>query len=148
VTSLDDVVPFRIHRTNRLLRTHLQRFLEAHADGLTPEQWFIVQRLAERAPRRQVEFAEPVLGDPPNVTRLVDALVERNVVQRAQDRDDRRSWLVSLTPAGKELVARTRKPVVAARADLTDGIGEREIRTLLATLDRIDANTRRLLARD
>ena len=52
------------------------RFLAEHAPGLSPEQWFIVQRLAHRSPRHQIELADRVLGDAPNITRLIDALVE------------------------------------------------------------------------
>ena len=64
--DLDQALAFRIHRTNRLLCTHLGRFLEAHEPGLTPEQWFVLARISERGPVRQVDLAEPVLGDPPN----------------------------------------------------------------------------------
>ncbi len=145
-TDLDDVVPFRIYQTHRLLRTHLMRFLGEHAEGLSPEQWFIVQRLAQRSPRRQAELSEPVLGDAPNITRLIDALVDRGLVGRLPDPDDRRSWLVSLTPSGRQLVTRTRRPVVAARRDLFEGIEEAELGVMLALLGRIDANTRRILA--
>jgi DNA-binding MarR family transcriptional regulator len=144
-TDLDDVVPFRIYQTQRLLRTHLMRFLGDHAEGLSPEQWFIVQRLAQRSPRRQAELSEPVLGDAPNITRLIDALVDRGLVARLPDPDDRRSWLVSLTQSGRQLVTRTRRPVVAARLELFDGLAEEELSALLAMLGRIDANARRIL---
>jgi len=143
--DLDDVLPFRIYQTNRLLRTHLLRFLDEHAAGLSPEQWFILQRLAQRAPRRQVEFSERVLGDAPNVTRLVDSLVDRGMVERKADPSDRRSWLVSLTPRGRELLTETRRHVVQARNELFDGFSERELRSVIAVLDRIDARTRTLL---
>jgi hypothetical protein len=36
--DLEDALAFRIHRTNRLLRTHLGRFLEQREPGLSPEQ--------------------------------------------------------------------------------------------------------------
>jgi DNA-binding MarR family transcriptional regulator len=143
--DLDDVVPFRISQTNRLLRTHLMRFLEEHAEGVSPEQWFILQRLAQRAPRRQVELSERVLADAPNVTRLIDTLVDRGLVERRPDPTDRRSWSVSLTPKGSKLIASSRRPLVGAREELFDGFGDEELRTLLGLLDRIDARVRMLL---
>ena len=144
-SDLDDVLPFRIYQTNRLLRTHLLRFLEQHADGVSPEHWFIVQRLAQRAPRKQVEFSERVLADAPNVTRLIDGLVDRGLVQREQDPADRRSWLVSLTSQGEELVARSRRHLVRAREELYEGFTDAELRSMLRLLDRLDARTRELL---
>ena len=143
--SLDDALAFRIHRTNRLLRTHLRRFLDAHEPGLSPEQWFLLARIAERAPVRQVDLAEAVLGDPPNVSRLVDALVERGDVERSPDPADRRSWLLTLTTAGQALTSALHEATVAERRLVFDGFDEHELTALAAALDRVDDNLRRRL---
>jgi MarR family transcriptional regulator, transcriptional regulator for hemolysin len=139
---------FRIHRTNRLLRTHLARFLERHEPGLSPEQWFVLARVAQLEPVRQVALAEPVLGDPPNVSRLVDALVAHGHLERSADPADRRSWLVSLTKAGRALVTTLRRSSVRERQRVFDGLGEDELDMLAGALDRIDDNVRALLAED
>jgi DNA-binding MarR family transcriptional regulator len=144
---LDDALAFRIHRTNRLLRTHLRRFLEAHEPGLSPEQWFLLTRIAQRAPVRQIDLAEPVLGDPPNVSRLVDALVDRGDVQRSPDPADRRSWLLSLTTSGEKRATGLLERAVAERRLVFDGFDEGELSTIITALDRIDDNVRRLLRR-
>ena len=146
--DLDQALAFRIHRTNRLLRTHLGRFLETHEPGLTPEQWFVLARIADRGPVRQVDLAEPVLGDPPNVSRLVDALVERGYLNRRPDPADRRSWLVSLTPRGRSRTANLLQHAVAERQAVFEGFDERELAALAAALDRVDDNVRRLLAEE
>lgn len=143
--DLDQALAFRIHRTNRLLRTHLGRFLELHEPGLSPEQWFLLARIAQRAPVRQVALAEPVLGDPPNVSRLIDALVDRGYVERSPDPADRRSWLVSLTRRGKSRTDRLLRKVVAERQLVFDGFADSELAAMLSALDRIDQNVRRLL---
>jgi DNA-binding MarR family transcriptional regulator len=144
--DLDEALAFRIHRTNRLLRTHLGRFLELHEPGLSPEQWFLMARIAQHGPVRQVALAEPVLGDPPNVSRLIDALVERGYVARSPDPADRRSWLVSLTALGRRRADRVLRRVVSERQLVFDGLTERELAAMVSTLDRIDDNLRALLA--
>jgi DNA-binding MarR family transcriptional regulator len=146
--DLDDALAFRIHRTNRLLRTHLSRFLDRHEAGLTPEQWFVVARLAHGQPMRQVALAEPVLGDPPNVTRLVDSLVARGLVERSPDPSDRRSWHLSLTRAGSSLANAINGDAVQEREQVFAGFDERELDALASALDRIDRNVRELLVRD
>jgi len=143
--SLDDAVAFRIHRTNRLLRTHLSRFLTEHGEGLSPEQWFVVARLGEKHPVRQVDLAEPVLGDPPNVSRLVDGLVDRGLVERSPDPSDRRSWLIELTSEGRRVLRRVQQRTAPERERVFAGFGADELRTLVASLDRIDDNLRTLL---
>lgn len=142
---LDDALAFRIHRTNRLLRTHLRRFLEAHEPGLSPEQWFLLTRIAQRAPVRQIDLAEPVLGDPPNVSRLIDALVDRGDVQRLPDPADRRSWLVSLTTSGERRATSLLERAVAERRLVFDGFDEAELSAIVTALERIDDNVRHLL---
>jgi DNA-binding MarR family transcriptional regulator len=143
--DLEEALPFRIHRTNRLLRTHLGRFLEQREAGMSPEQWFVLARIAQRAPVRQVTLAEPVLGDPPNVSRLVDALVDRGYVARSPDPDDRRSWLLTLTRRGSARAAHLLGDAVEQREFVFAGFSDDELDTLATYLDRIDANVRQLL---
>jgi DNA-binding MarR family transcriptional regulator len=143
---LEDAIAFRIHSTNRLLRTHLSRFLETHAPGLSPEQWFLLARIGEREPVRQVDLAEPVLGDPPNVSRLVDALARRGYVERSPDPADRRSWLLSLTARGRQRTDALGGAAVAERELVFAGFGDEELTAIAAMLDRIDENVRPLLS--
>ena len=144
-TDLDDALAFRIHRTNRLLRTHLARVLGDEAPGLSPEQWFVLARLSATG-CRQVDLAEPALGDPPNVSRLVDALVDRGLAGRESDPSDRRSWLVKLTPDGSALMQRLFARVTTERGIVFDGLSDADLDRLAATLDRIDDNVRQALA--
>jgi DNA-binding MarR family transcriptional regulator len=144
--DLDDALAFRIYRTNRLLRTHLARFLDQHEPGLSPEQWFVLARVAHRAPVRQVELAEPVLGDPPNVSRLVDALVAGGYVTRSPDPADRRSSLLELTEHGQARARALLEVTVEERQRVFDGFDDGELDALAAALDRIDENVRRQLA--
>lgn len=147
-SDLDDAIAFRIHRSNRLLRTHLARFLNVTAPDITPEQWFVLARLAHHGPVRQIDLAEPVLGDPPNVSRLIDALVARGYVVRLPDPSDRRSWLVSLTKSGHAMTTALFERAVDERAAVFAGFNSAELDTLATMLDRIDANVRALLSSD
>jgi DNA-binding MarR family transcriptional regulator len=143
---LDDAVAFRIHQTNRLLRTHLSRFLQRVSPGLTPEQWFLLVRLGERhGAVRQVDLAESVLGDPPNVSRLVDGLEARGMVERRPDPRDRRTRLLHLTPAGAKVVDDVYERVIDERHAVFAGFDTAELAALTRALRRIDANLRRML---
>ena len=85
----------------------------------------MLARIAERAPVKQVDLAEPVLADPPNVSRLVDALVARGDVRRSPDPADRRSWSVSLTDAGRTRMERLSAAVLEERDRVFDGSARR-----------------------
>jgi DNA-binding MarR family transcriptional regulator len=114
--------------------------------GISPEQWFVLARVAQAARVRQVDLAERVLADPPNVSRLVDALVTRGLVRRSPDPADRRSYLLSLTKEGLGATEELLDKSISERRLVFDGFDEGELDVLAAALDRIDANVRQLLS--
>jgi DNA-binding MarR family transcriptional regulator len=105
----------------------------------------VLVRIGQRAPVRQVTLAEPVLSDPPYVSRLVDALVDRGYVARSPDPDDRRSWLLTLTRRGEARVTHLLADAVEQRELVFAGFSDDELDTLATYLDRIDANVRQEL---
>lgn len=139
---LDDAVAFRIHRANRLLLTHLARFLETSARGLTPEAWFVLARIHTDGPLRLVDLTEPALDDAPNVSRLVDRLVSAGWVERRPDPDDRRSKLVSVTPDGRRLAAELHERAIDERHRVFAGLDQAALTALTDALDRIEQNIR------
>ncbi|MGC4192487.1 MAG: MarR family transcriptional regulator [Thermomicrobiales bacterium] len=49
-------------------------------------------------------LARHLRSAPPTVTRIVDGLVERGLVERLPDPEDRRRWRLAILPPGEELV--------------------------------------------
>ncbi|MFI1584821.1 MarR family winged helix-turn-helix transcriptional regulator [Embleya sp. NPDC020630] len=76
----------------------------AGAIGLTASQANAVHELAE--PLGMRELGRRMCCEPPNVTFVVDRLVERGLVERRPHPKDRRAKLIALTPEGAELRAR------------------------------------------
>jgi DNA-binding MarR family transcriptional regulator len=90
--------------------------------GLPFSRVRILLRLANR-PLTVKEVAAAATIDAPAATVAVNDLVVRGLVVREVDPGNRRCKLVSLTPAGRKLVAAVRAiddPAPAAVADLTD----------------------------
>ena len=77
----------RISRRIRFESTHL----------VAPHQFSVLCRLQE-APRTPGELAEIEKVSAPSMTRTVAALVERGLVERTADPQDRRQVILSLTP--------------------------------------------------
>lgn len=139
---LDEAVAYRLNRTNRLLITHLARFLQTGQHGLTPEKWFVLARICDDAPIRQVELTDRALDDAPNVSRLVECLVGAGLVTRRPDPDDRRSRVLEPTASGRDVADALHERAVAERSRVFDGFGESELEALTSMLDRLDANVR------
>jgi DNA-binding MarR family transcriptional regulator len=83
----------RISRRVRFESTHL----------VAPHQFSALCRL-EEAPRTPGELAEIEKVSPPSMTRTVAALVERGLVARTADPEDRRQVILSLTDDGRSLL--------------------------------------------
>jgi DNA-binding MarR family transcriptional regulator len=99
-----------IARTARRLRQ------EAGAE-LSPTQTAALATIDRHGPLTPSELASRERIQRPTVTRLVARLEEDGLVQRTRDPQDRRSSLVALAPAGRELLARgrTRKDAYLSR---------------------------------
>jgi DNA-binding MarR family transcriptional regulator len=69
-----------------------------------------------------------------DVTRLVDRLAARGLVERYRDSDDRRVVRVRLTPAGTELLGRVDGPFLALAEQQFAGIKPKRIRRLTEVL--------------
>jgi len=111
-TQADLAVRLRlvIARTARRLRQ------EGGAE-LSPSQTAALSTIDRHGPLTPSELAVREGIQRPTVTRIVSLLEERGLVQRTRDPHDRRSSLVALSPAGRELLmrGRTRKNAYLAR---------------------------------
>ena len=83
--------------------------------GLSPGQSRALGAIARAGePLRMVQLADALRIAPRSVTSVIDSLEEAGFVRRDTDPANRRSTLVSLTPAGQDAVAK----VVAIRREV------------------------------
>jgi DNA-binding MarR family transcriptional regulator len=95
----------------RLVIARLYRQL-AQASGdfdLTYAQLSALARTEERGPLRIGELALHEQVAAPSLTRTVSPLVAAGLLRKEPDPSDGRSWLVSITPAGADLLHRLRR---------------------------------------
>ena len=86
-----------------LLRQFLQKKFRENNINLTYEMHQIMACLWKTDGLRQQDLADKTLKDKASLTCLVDNLSKRNLVDRYEDPNDRRSKLIFLTAEGKEL---------------------------------------------
>ncbi len=75
-----------------------------HAAELTLAQLRVLRRLAKQ-PQPLGKLGADLALAPPSITRLVDRLEERGLIERHRGDEDRRKVLASLTPQGRRLVS-------------------------------------------
>jgi DNA-binding MarR family transcriptional regulator len=75
-----------------------------HAAELTLAQVRVLRRLAKQ-PRSIGQLGADLVLAPPSMTRLVDRLEERGLIERRRDDEDRRKVLATLSAEGRRLVS-------------------------------------------
>jgi DNA-binding MarR family transcriptional regulator len=82
----------------------LARVVEASLGGLTLSAYRILSLVAE-GNERSSQIAGRLALARPTVSNAVDQLVERQLLQRAANLDDRRAIVLTVTDAGREAIA-------------------------------------------
>ncbi len=90
---------------SRALVAVAARSLAQVSDEVTLAQYRALVEVASRGPLRLVDLAQALRVDRSTATRMCDRLIRRGLVSRRRLTDDRRAVRISLTPAGRELVA-------------------------------------------
>jgi len=107
----------------------------AEATGLPFSRVRALWRL-ERGARSLSELADDMGTDAPAATVLINALEERGLVKRAQHPTDRRAKQVSLTAAGRRMVAVVEK-ITDRPPDALECLPSEELQRLRKTLEKL-----------
>ncbi len=75
--------------------------------NVTEQQWRVLRVLDEAEALDGRGIADQALLYAPTVTRILKDLVERGLVERRKDPEDGRRLIISITPAGRQLVVDT-----------------------------------------
>jgi DNA-binding MarR family transcriptional regulator len=112
----DEAVVDAVLTASRTMVGVATRSLGAAAEHTSIAQYRALVVLASRGPQRMIDLAEALDVAPSTAGRMSDRLVRKQLVRRHRARADRRSVLVSLTPAGRQVVdqATARRRMIVA----------------------------------
>ncbi len=102
---------FKIDTTIKKIRNVLQKkFTDAGID-ITVDQWVLIDHISRSPGISQILLAEVTYKDPPTVTRIVDLLQKKGLVERKMAVNDRRKFNLYLTGEGS-VTYNTAAPIV------------------------------------
>lgn len=136
--KLDDHVGFMLAKTVRNLTFLLNNEFSQY--GITTEQWSLLKKLHEQEGSSIKDLAQGVGKDQANVTRILDVLEKRGLVQRCSNPNDKRSTLIRFTTEGKELTE-SLIPIDANVHEIAvDGLSEQDFIALKQLLSKLNHN--------
>jgi DNA-binding MarR family transcriptional regulator len=105
-------------------------------EEVSEEHWRILQVVADEQGHSMGELAGKVLLNNPALTKNIDKLVGRGLVQRAPDEYDNRKVLVYISDRGLDTVARLKRSVDAHHDAIEETLGPRNTVQLKRLLER------------
>ena len=123
-------------RTGDVFHHSIDRALAPH--GLSNEQFNALRILkgAGEEGHPTLEIARRLISRSPNITRLLDKLIEKGLARRDRSTEDRRQAVVRITPAGLKLAAQCDRAIDSVLGKL-HCLSDSEIKTAVGLLDRI-----------
>jgi len=133
---LDGFLPYRLSILSNAVSSKIAKIYEQEFE-LSVWQWRIIAVLGEREGLTSTEVAQRTLMDKPTVSRAAATLIERGILERHIDRDDRRRAPMRLTDEGQAIYAAVIPRAIECERDLSSALTDEEISTLHALLSRL-----------
>lgn len=98
IKSYDESIGRLTNITNKNLLHFLNKNLEKF--NITTEQWTVLFNLSNQNKISQKSLAKITNKDQPTLTRILDILERKNLIERHPSKEDRRSFLLHITENG------------------------------------------------
>lgn len=99
-------------------KQYVNTIFNSHGFNLTAEQFLVMDTLWDEGVMSQQQIADTILKDKNSVTKLIDALEKKGLVERVAGRSDKRQNLIHLTQKAVEI----KKSITQVAIDTTDKI--------------------------
>ena len=138
ILRLDEFLPYRLSYTSNRVSGKIAQVYQS-LFGLSIPEWRLIAVLAEKPGTTQQVIGSLTGMDKVTVSRAAVSLVERELVARAPNPDDKRSQLLSLTQTGQRLYAEVAPKAKEMEAAIFSALSPDEQFMLRHLLLRIDA---------
>lgn len=128
---------------NSAQRAMTKKFVQNATDSgldISLDQWMVLGPIWQLESASQKELGEMCLKDKTNITRIIDALEQKNLVVRVEDQIDHRIKRVVLTNAGKQLFFDVLPIMEKTREEVRKDISNKDIETFKVVLSKILEN--------
>ena len=141
--ELENFLPYRLSVLAQLVSESLHDLYAGPFD-LSVTQWRVMAALGRFAPLTASDVGQRIVMDKVAVSRAVAALMKRNLVERATDRQDRRRATLRLSGRGRAMHARIVPLALEYEVQLCQALSAEERQTFDALSDRLFAHAKRL----
>ncbi|HEY1164494.1 MAG TPA: MarR family transcriptional regulator [Chitinophaga sp.] len=131
---------FKLDATLKKIRNYWQQTFDAHQKDITVDQWLLLENLYKHKKITHNELARYTSKDITTVSRIIELMVKKGLVQREAAVTDRRKVYLQLTPPGIEKYKEVRPLVLEMRKTGWKDLTEKDFLELTRILDVIYHN--------
>ena len=124
---------------SRLKKCFIDR-LQQNGINVTPEQYLVLDILWEKQSLSQQNIADIIQKDKNSVTKIIDSLEKKNLVNRVVDQKDRRINKIELTQEGLALEKITTEVAIKFMNDTVKDIDNQDLDKLVEVMRRLKDN--------
>lgn len=134
---LKHYLTYRLSRVQAKLNAQATRMLR-EASGITLLQWRVIALVGAAGQTRLSDLSKEAALDKGMLSRNLKTLIEEGIVTAQLDENDHRAQILSLSPKGEAVFART-LPVSRRRQDiLRADLSDEELRVFRRVLDKLE----------
>jgi len=111
----------------RVTHNALQQRFNIENIGITVDMWLVLNSLHQKDGQNQQQISADIQKDKSSVTRILDNLAKRTMIERRDDPNDRRNKLIYLTDNGKSTIERIIPLVYDGNAFMEAGFSDDEL---------------------
>lgn len=136
LASIEDLLLYRLGHLTSAAGVMVVRLCEG-GYGVTRREWAVVAQLYENGSLPPSALAERMHRDRARTSRALKALVQKQLVVRTVPANDRRSALIALTPAGRQLYEVLMPQIQAINSEILKALRPEETAHFDACLERL-----------
>ncbi|MEO0415896.1 MAG: MarR family transcriptional regulator [Verrucomicrobiota bacterium] len=131
---------FLMDRTAHTARKLIAAICRRQSINLTPEEGSILVNIAELGEQRIGDLAKILIRDATTLSRQVESLEKKALVERVTSLDDRRSVSVKITKTGQSELKKIMPHLDQFRSEVLAGFSDQEVTQLIDFQKRILTN--------
>ena len=110
----------------RAIKEAKKTAFKAKKAAITLDQWSVIDTISKAERANQSYLASATHKDPAAITRMIELLIKKELVQRKEEKADKRAYHVKLTRKGAGLVRRLSPVVEKLYSDALQEVSDRD----------------------
>jgi DNA-binding MarR family transcriptional regulator len=118
----------------------MQKMLNDAQLDLTVDQWVVLDHIKPNPGITQNDLGVITYKDAPTITRILDILVKKELIERKMLNSDRRKFALTLTPNGELLHQKAHLVIADCRIKSWENLSDTDYEQLVRIMDTIYSN--------